>query len=560
MATEKEQSQVTTADVIFLGGDIITVSDANPTAEALAIKDGKILSVGQCEDVLKWQGNETQIIDLQGKTLMPGLIEPHTHLELSAGIYDWIDISQINNPDYSYESILQTLRDAAATKTPGEWITAFGYDPIINRELRALTADILDTVSSVHPIIVMIQSMHTTFVNHKALEVLGITDAIAQPPDGCFEKDEKGKLTGILRESASQRVVSYLPLKTQRENTEVVYKQIERFVQAGYTTIWDAGLIPAIPKADSIIRELVQAKDSPLRIIASNSEADMIKHRFPGRLAEERGGNNRFRTTGVKFWYDGSPYTGNIFLQEPYVDSELMQKGLGLPANNCGQRLYAKEKFEQLVQKYHDDGWQIAVHTQGDRAIKEVVDTFEKVLAKSPRKDHRHRLEHCILFSEGDLMRAAKLGLTVSFHINHIYYYGEALRDEILGPERANRAMPMRNAIKAGILTSLHSDSPMYPPQPFKLMRTAVSRQTRKGEVIGPEQGVNIDEAIKAVTVNAAWQLFMEDAIGSLEVGKYADLVILSDNPWKIDPDKLDEIKVIETYSEGRRVGQRPII
>ena len=161
------------------------------------------------------------------------------------------------------------------------------------------------------------------------------------------------------------------------------------------------------------------------------------------------------------------------------------------------------------------------------------------------------------MFSEEDLIRAAKLGLTVSFHINHIYYYGEALRDEILGPERANRAMPMRNAIKAGLLTSLHSDSPMYPPQPFKLLRTAVSRKTRKGEVIGPEQSVNIDEAIKAVTINAAWQLFMEDEIGSLEVGKYADLVILSDNPWKIDPDKLDEIKVIETYSEGRRVGQR---
>ena len=149
--------------------------------------------------------------------------------------------------------------------------------------------------------------------------------------------------------------------------------------------------------------------------------------------------------------------------------------------------------------------------------------------------------------------RAARLGLTPSWHINYIYYYGEALRDEIIGPERARVSYPISAAERGGLRNSLHNDSPMYPAEPFKLMRSAVTRKTRKGEIIGEEQAITIDEAIKALTINPAWQLFMEDKVGSLEVGKLADLVVLSENPLKIDLDRLDQIQVVETYRSGRR-------
>ena len=175
------------------------------------------------------------------------------------------------------------------------------------------------------------------------------------------------------------------------------------------------------------------------------------------------------------------------------------------------------------------------------------------MLEASPRDDHRHRIEHGGLFPPDEMERAARLGLTPSWHINYIYYYGEALRDEIIGPERAAISMPMAAAREHGHRSSLHNDSPMYPAEPFRLMRTAMTRRTRSGEQIGPGQVIPVDDAIRAVTINPAWQLFLEDKVGSLEVGKLADLVVLSNNPRRINPDRLDEIKVLATWREGRR-------
>jgi predicted amidohydrolase YtcJ len=262
---------------------------------------------------------------------------------------------------------------------------------------------------------------------------------------------------------------------------------------------------------------------------------------------------DRFKTVGVKFWYDGSPYTGNMFLDAPFLNSDLMQSGLGLPRDNRGSTILPKEALGGLMRKYHDQGFQIAVHAQGDRAIRDVIDLFEAVLHESPREDHRHRIEHCALFPIDQLGRAAKLGLTPSWHINHIYYYGEALRDEILGPDRARIFMPMAAARKQGLINSLHNDSPMYPAEPFKLMRTAVTRETRNGAVIAADQAITVKEAIEAVTINAARQLFMENKVGSFEKGKLADLVVLSQNPFRVDPRKLHEICVVESYRGGNK-------
>ena len=241
-------------------------------------------------------------------------------------------------------------------------------------------------------------------------------------------------------------------------------------------------------------------------------------------------------------------------MDHDYLNSQLMQEGLSVPKGTRGYAMIPKETLHQLVKKYHDRGMQISIHAQGDRAIREVIDVFEEVIRASPRDDHRHRLEHCALFPADQLERAARLGLTPSWHINHIYYYGEALRDEIIGADRAARMMPVADANRHGLRGSLHNDSPMYPAEPFKLMRTAVTRKTRNNQVIGADQAISAWGALKALTINAAWQLFLEDQLGSLERGKVADLVVLSENPLKTDPDHLDRIRVVETYSDGRRM------
>jgi len=536
------------ADSIFTGGDIITVDDGKPTAEALAVRGGRITAVGTREEVFTQRGPDTQLVDLQGKTMMPGLIEPHTHPIISALLYDWIDVSGFTNSNG--EEVIGRLRKAAAATKPGQWIAAFGYDPILVRDLKSLDADMLDGIASENPIFVMIQSMHTVYVNHKAFEVAGITGETPQPEGGTFVKNQDGALSGmVVEQGAITPVMMPILLDSQEAGLDLIRKQIRRYAGAGYTTVGAMGVFPVFLNWTSILEELVESDDCPIRMNVMSKATDLEQ----GVSVTFDKNSDRLRAGGAKFWYDGSFGTGNVFLEKPYINSTLLQEGLGVPKDTCGYAMLPKNTFRELVQKYHDDGRQIAVHGQGDRAIRDIIDVYEAVLETSPRPDHRHRIEHGGLFPVDEMERAVKLGLTASWHINYIYYYGEALRDEIIGPDRARISYPIGAAEKRGLRNSLHNDSPMYPAEPFRLMRTAVTRKTRSGEIIGEEQAITIDEAIKALTINAAWQLFMDEKIGSLEVGKLADMVVLSENPRKMNPDRLDQIEVIATYRDGRR-------
>jgi predicted amidohydrolase YtcJ len=535
------------ADTIFYGGDIITVTDKTPQAEALAVKGETIIAVGDHEDVFHKKGPETRLIDLAGKTLMPGLVEPHSHPIISALLYNWVDVSGFTNPNGA--AVMKKLREAAEKTTPGKWICAFGYDPILTRDLKVLNADLLDGLSSSSPIFVMVQTMHTVYVNHKAFELAGITRDTPQPNGGTFVKNEAGDLTGmVIEQGATNPLMAALLKDSRKDGAELMKAQLERYAQAGYTTVGALGLFPVFPNAVRLLKDLVERDDCPVRMLVMEKANDLER----GIQIELGPGTDRFRVSGVKFWYDGSPYSGNMYLEAPFLNSDLMQTGLGVPRDTCGYSMMPKDRFRELVMKYHKQGCQIAVHGQGDRAIRDIVDVFEDVLGAVPREDHRHRIEHGALFTKFLIERAARLGLMPSWHINHIYYYGEALRDEILGPERTEGLMPMATALRYGLCNSVHNDSPMYPPEPFKLMRTAVTRKTRRNEIIGKNQAISVEEALRAVTLNAARQLFVEDKVGSLEVGKFADLVLVAENPFKIKPDRLDRIEVIGTYRGGR--------
>lgn len=548
------QGSGSAADTIFFGGQIITVDENNPTAEALAVGDGKILAVGARDEVFRLKNSNTELVDLAGKTLMPGLIEPHSHPIISALLYDWIDASGFNNA--SGAEVMEKLRAAAANAKPGEWICAFGYDPILIRDLKALSADLLDEISTSNPIFVMIQSMHTVYVNHKAFEMAGIDNDTPQPDGGTYVKDDAGALTGMVIEQAAilPLMMTLLMSSYQDRSGELIEKQLWRYARAGYTTVGAMGVFPVFLDWMSVVKETLERDDCPIRMSIMDKATD-LEQGFTIDFGQEHLGpdTDRLASGGAKLWYDGSYYTGNAFLDHPYLNGELMQNGLGIPKDTCGYSMMPKERLEELVRKYHDAGMQIAIHGQGDRAIRDIIDAFETALEASPRDDHRHRIEHGGLFPVDELERAARLGLTPSWHINHIYYYGKALRDEIIGEDRAVSLLPIAAAGKCGHRSSLHNDSPMYPAEPFRLMRTAVTRKTRDGEIIGGDQAIAIEDAIKAVTIDAAWQMFMEDKVGSLEAGKLADLAVLSENPLETDPDRLDRIGVLETYRSGRR-------
>ena len=222
-----------------------------------------------------------------------------------------------------------------------------------------------------------------------------------------------------------------------------------------------------------------------------------------------------------------------------------------MPRRGCGGNFEPAE-IRDLLLRLHRDGWQVLTHVQGDRGSREILDLYEQVLTTHERADHRWRLEHCALISRSDLERAARLGVTPSFHVNHLYYYGPELRDSILGEERAERLMPVGTAVAAGHRVSLHADSPMYPPEPFRLMRTAVTRRTRLGESIAPAERISVNQALRAVTIDAAWQLFRERDVGSIEAGKLADFTLVDRSPLDVDPAELDEIRVSATWLGGR--------
>jgi hypothetical protein len=262
-------------------------------------------------------------------------------------------------------------------------------------------------------------------------------------------------------------------------------------------------------------------------------------------------GDDFFKMMGVKFWYDGSPYTGSMYLNEPFKLSAVNQEKIHVPSGHSGKALWNKDEIANRIQQYDSAGWQVAIHTQGDRAISETLDAFKK---SGIPKNSRHRLEHCLLPSKKEIQRMAKLGVSPSFHINHLWYYGEALEDHIIGQKRTDKILPLKVAENNSIIFSLHADQPMFESDPLSLLHTAVNRETRAGKIIGKSNKISVEQGLKSLTINAAWQIKMENKIGSIKPGKYADFVITDQNPMIVDPEKIKDINVLQTIVSGNTI------
>lgn len=539
------------ADTIIWGGPVVTVDPSMSEAEAVAIRDGKITAVGTRDDVIKWRSAQTEIIDLKGRTLMPGLIEPHTHPILSAALGLWVDVSAFKYS--SAPEVWAALREAAARVSSGQWVLAFGWDPAMLNDLVAPTLAEMDELAPENPLLILTQTMHTAFVNTKAYEVAGVTASTPKPSGGGqLAKDSDGNLNGtVLEVSAIGLFTAHMPKLPYGFYRTLLTQQYRRYAREGYTSIAAPGPQPLAPDHLRLLQETADAPESPLRVFVYPLNDIIESVPFaPGF------GSDRFRVLGVKLHIDGSPYAGGMAMNDPYLATPLTIEGLGIARGSRGSLNFEDDKLAELVEKYHRAGWQIAAHVQGERAIDQLLDIYEDVLGRRPRKDHRHRLEHNALITEAQLARAAALGVTTSFYIDHVGYYGSSLKRGIVGPERAARFMPMATALRLGHRATIHTDTPCSPLGPLRAMRVAVTREMLDGSgVLGPEETITVDDAIRAVTINAAWQLFAEDRIGSTEVGKLADFVVLSDNPRSLDPRRWEDIEILETFIDGRRTG-----
>ena len=534
------------ADKIFLGGDIITVDDKNPEARAIAVHNGKIQAIGSETEVLKYKGSNTEVIDLKGNTLMPGFIDIHTHPILSANIGETIDVSGFNHKNQA--EVMESLKKGIEEKGSGEWALAFGWDPAILRNLEAPTLKELDQMAPENPLFIIAQTLHSGFANSLALEAAGITKDTSNPEGGYFDKDENGELTGLIMEvGAMAKFSNATPKYPRAAYLYLLTKQMETYSKAGYTTIVAPGLQPIIPKHIQSLQEVAEHPNSPVRVFTYPLFDRLEKTDF-----KPSQGNQQFKVLGPKFWIDGSPYAGGMAMNEHYLDNEFTRNKLGIKFVKKGHLTYDDERIFFLVNKFHKEGWQIAAHIQGERAAKQFLDAVEQAQQSFPRKDYRHRMEHNALVTSEQLKRAFHLGVTTSFYIDHIYYYGDALKEVIVGHKRASRFMPINSAKKAGHRFTIHTDSPSSPIGVLREMRVAVTRKTRSGKyVLGHDEAITVDDAIKAVTINAAWQIFEEDTRGSLEVGKLADFTVLSKNLKNIPPEKWKSVEIVGTYLAG---------
>jgi hypothetical protein len=399
-----------------------------------------------------------------------------------------------------------------------------------------------------NPLFIIAQTLHSGFANSLTLEAAGITKDTPDPEGGYFDKDENGELTGLIVEvGAMTKIADATPKYPRAAYLYLLTKQMETYSKAGYTTIVAPGLQPLIPKHIQSLQEVAEHPNAPVRVLTYPLFDRLEKTDF-----KPSEGNQKFKVLGPKFWIDGSPYAGGMAMNEPYLDNEFTRNKLGIKSGEKGHLTYDDERLFFLVDKFHKEGWQIAAHIQGERAAKQFLDAVEKAQQSFPRKDYRHRMEHNALVTSEQLKRAFRLGVTPSFYIDHIYYYGDALKEVIVGPKRASRFMPINSAKKAGHRFTIHTDSPSSPIGVLREMRVAVTRKTRSGKyVLGADEAITVDDAIKAVTINAAWQIFEEDTRGSLKVGKLADFTILSRNLKKIPPEEWKNVEIIGTYLSG---------
>jgi len=528
-------------DLLVFGGPVLTVDGTDRVVEAIAVRDGAVTAVGSRDQILAARTPHTALLDLAGKTLVPGLVAAHEHPTLSAVFGGTVDISGFTHSTDA--AVWDALRAGVAATPRGEWVYAMGLDPMLVPDLVVPTRASLDALAPDNPVVVIAQTMHSFWANSRALEAAGIDRDTADPGHGSFyERDKDGELTGFVAEQAAAAPLIE-KLKSPWRVAGRYEAALDELLAAGFTSVASLGFnVPAWLA----------------RWSASKSLRPRIRQFFyltEDELGSLPGAANRrdllFRIQGVKLWHDGSPYTGSMFLQEPYLDSPLARR-LGIPPGSRGEAMIPFDALVERLQRYADAGWQVAIHSQGDASNREVVRALAQVTDRpdlAPR-----RLEHGVLLPHDLLRRLAELRVSPSFHINHLWYYGDVLAESILGPRRVDEILPVGSAFELGLRPTLHADSPMFPPEPFSLMRTAMQRRSRSGRIIGPGEAIDARQALRAMTIHGAYQLGVDGALGSLEAGKLADFAVLDRNPYTTPAEDFATIRVLAVYLAGRQV------
>lgn len=541
------------ADIIYSGGPILTINDAQPSAEAVAVKDGRILAVGDLASVSAHKGSETASFDLKGRAMLPGFVDSHGHVVM--GGLQALSANMLSPPDgevrdiASLQDVLRAWMEANAEVVDKvNLVIGFGYDDAQLAELRHPTREDLDAVSRNVPIVIVHQSGHIGVANSKALEVAGIDASSPNPDGGAIRRGPDGEPNGVLEEYAFFTAIVPMLSKLGEEGIEVFARAgAELWASFGYTTAQDGRSARPIVEA---LKAIDARGDLQIDVVAF---PDVLEDRDYISKAVSQDYDGHVRVGGCKLTIDGAPQGFTALRDRPYYDP------VGdYPAGYAGYSAISMEQVQDAVNWCYANNVQIITHSNGEGASDMLIAALGEAQKKYGDPGNRPVLIHGQFLREDQVDSYQKLGVFMSLFPMHTFFWGDWHRDHTVGPVNAENISPTGWVHQRGMKFGTHHDAPVARPDSMRILSATVTRRTRSGDILGPNQRVDVMTALKAMTIWPAWQHFEEDEKGSIEVGKNADFVLLSKDPTAVDPETLAGLKVMATIKDAEVIYEAP--
>ena len=537
------------AHQVFINGNVLTM-DANDTvAQALSTRGELIEAVGSTEEIMALADDDTEVVDLRGRTLLPGFIDAHGHFP-GSGLR--VIAADLNSPPIgnrqTMADVMAGLSERAEATPPGEWVSGFGYDDTLLAEKRHPTRAELDEISTQHPVVALHVSGHMLVANSVALAQVGI-DASTPDPEGGVIGRRAGSQepNGLLQETARMAVMQQMQDISLVDTYRMMKTAANEYSSVGVTTAQSGGVSTKLAKGLSLFSKLGVI---PQRLVVFPLAEEFDETLLNGEYDPDDYSSDKFVMGAIKIVADGSIQGFTGYLSAPYYTAyEGDDNYTGYPS------VTRRALFEQ-VEALHKAGYQMAIHGNGDQSIEDILDAFEAAQESHPVDDPRMILIHSQMAREDQISRMPALGVTPSFFTAHTWYWGDRHRDIFMGPERAAVMSPSAWARDYGLRFSSHLDTPVTPMSPLQAVWSQVHRMTYGGDVLGPQQRISVMDALRAVTIDAAWQVFQDDNRGSLEAGKYADIIVLSGSPLD-EPMAMRDLAVERTVIGGATVYQK---